>query len=83
VRCIRSGKNSFKVLNCMYYEKWRELKFFLVFLSLVDLGEKEEKAQARLIANIACVQHPEIREQVEMGKGLRFIAARARSKVEK
>jgi hypothetical protein len=52
-------------------------------LSLVDLGEREEKAQARLIANIACVQHLEIREQVEIGKRLRFIAARARSKVEK
>jgi len=70
-------------MNCMYYEKWREFKFFLVFLSLVDLVERKEKAQARLIANIACVQHPEIREQVEIGKRLRLIAGRARSKVEK
>jgi len=52
-------------------------------LSLVDLVERKEKAQARLIANIAFVQHPEIREQVEIGKRLRLIAARARSKVEK
>lgn len=34
-----------------------------VFLLLVDLGYRKDKAQARLIANIACVQHPETREQ--------------------
>jgi hypothetical protein len=32
-------------------------------LLLVDLGYRKDKALARLIANIACVQHPETREQ--------------------
>jgi hypothetical protein len=45
----------------MYSEK--EIGVDRFFLLLVDLGCRKDKAQARLIANIAFVQHPETREQ--------------------